>query len=196
MVKKVVMVTVSMVVILAIFLAAAFGMKTAHDDYVYSTYPLEYQTEVEAAAEKYGVDKYLIYGVIKTESDFDPDAVSPVGAIGLMQIMPVTFEWIQEYYADDEYADYTADDLSNTGINIDYGTHLLSILLDMYGDEDTALCAYNAGVGNVDSWLADSRYSDDGKTLGVVPIEETENYRHLVAQNKSCYTRLYSQEQQ
>ena len=49
-------------------------------------YPLEYQTYVERYSAEYGVDKYLVYAVIKTESGFDPDAVSNVGARGLMQI--------------------------------------------------------------------------------------------------------------
>ena len=153
---------------------------------------MKYSTEVESASEKYGIDNYLLYGIIKTESDFDPNAVSSAGAIGLMQITPETFEWIQTYYVDEEYDKYTVDDLYNSGINIDYGTNILSVLLDMYGNEDTAVCAYNAGVGHVNSWLEDKKYSDDGKTLKTVPFKETENYRHTVAQNKSCYNKLYN----
>ncbi len=189
--RKTFRIIICMGVVMVIVAGTALGLKTAHDKYVYSTYPLKYQTEVEAASQKYGVDKFLIYGVIKTESDFDPNAVSPVGAVGLMQIMPETFQWIQEYYADENYQDFQVSDLTKAGINIDYGTHLLSILLDMYENEDTALCAYNAGVGNVDKWLQDKEYSQDGKTITKAPIEETENYRHLVAQNKSIFKKLY-----
>ncbi len=188
-------VTVKVLICVAVVLVAAtvgsFILKSLYNKYIYDTYPLKYQTEVEAASEKYGVDKYLIYGVIKTESNFNPDAVSPAGAIGLMQITPDTFEWIQTYYVDGEYKNYTVDDLYNSEINIDYGTNILSVLLDMYGNEDTAICAYNAGVGHVDSWLGEKQYSDDGKTLKEVPFGETENYRHVVVQNKSCYKRLY-----
>ncbi len=189
--SKLFKIALCMSVVMLIVAGTALGLKTAHDQYVYSTYPLKYQTEVEAASRKYGVDKFLIYGVIKTESDFDPNAVSPVGAVGLMQLMPETFQWIQDYYADENYQDFQFSDLTKAGINIDYGTHLLSILLDMYENEDTALCAYNAGVGNVDKWLEDKEYSEDGKTLIKAPIEETENYRHLVAQNKSIFKKLY-----
>lgn len=190
--KKILMTVLSLSVVFLCVLGAAVGLKTAHDKYVYTSYPLKYQAEVEKAAEKYGVDKYLIYGVIKTESNFDPTAVSGAGAIGLMQLMPESFEWIQTYYADEEYMDYSVGDLINADINIDYGTHLLSILLDMYGNEDTALCAYNAGLGNVDTWLQDKEYSDDGKTFKYVPVGETEEYRHRVAQNKSIFKKLYS----
>ncbi len=190
--KKKVKALICIVVVIVVAAAAAYGLKALHEKYIYDTYPLKYSTEIEAASEKYGVDKYLIYGIIKTESNFDPNAVSSAGAIGLMQITPDTFEWIQTYYVDGEYEDYTVDDLYNSGINIDYGTNILSVLLDMYGNEDTAVCAYNAGVGHVNSWLKDKEYSDDGKTLKTVPFEETENYRHIVQQNKSCYNRLYN----
>lgn len=177
--------------VIAVFVVMGIVLRSVNKSYVDNTYPLGYQTEVEQAADKYGVDKYLIYAVIKTESNFDPDAVSHAGAIGLMQLMPVTFDWVMTYYAGEEYKDYTAEDLKNPGINIDFGAHVLALLLDMYGNEDTAICAYNAGIGNVDRWLEDSMYSDDGLSLKTVPLEETENYRRLVAQNKSCYMRLY-----
>ena len=189
--KKIIRFSAVILISMAVLLAAAFGLKAVHDKYVYSTYPLSYQTEIEAAAKKYNVDKYLIYGVIKTESNFDPDAESYVGAVGLMQIMENSFEWIQTLYADEEYEKYTFENMKDPALNIDDGTHLLSILLDMYENEDTAVCAYNAGVGNVNDWLGDSRYSDDGKTLKEVPFSETENYRHKVEQNKNCYKQLY-----
>lgn len=189
--KKIIRFSAVILISMSVLLTAAFGLKAVHDKYVYSTYPLSYQTEIEAAAKKYNVDKYLIYGVIKTESNFDPDAESYVGAVGLMQIMENSFEWIQTLYADEEYEKYTFEDIKDPALNIDYGTHLLSILLDMYENEDTAVCAYNAGVGNVNDWLGDSRYSDDGKTLKEVPFSETENYRHKVEQNKNCYKQLY-----
>ena len=191
-VKKRVKVFICITVVLVVTIAAAYSFKALHEKYIYNTYPLKYNTEVEAASKKYGVDKYLIYGIMKTESDFDPNALSSAGAIGLMQITPDTFEWIQTYYADEECENYTVDDLYNIGINIDYGANILSVLLDMYGNEDTAVCAYNAGVGHVNSWLEDKEYSDDGKTLKTVPFKETENYRHTVEQNKSCYNRLYN----
>ena len=83
--------------------------------------------------------------------------------------------------------------LYDPALNIDYGTELLSILLKKYENEETAICAYNGGVGHVDSWLSDPQYSEDGKTLKIVPFSETDNYRRLVAQNKSIYNKLYFQ---
>ncbi len=191
--KKMFMVGICLTAVVVGIFVTALGLKTAHDKYVYSSYPMKYEKEVEQAAKKYNVDKYLIYGVIKTESNFDPTAVSAVGAIGLMQIMPDSFEWIQTYYADEEYQDYTVGDLVNAEINIDYGTHMLSLLLDMFESEDAAVCAYNAGPGNVSAWLENKEYSDDGKSFKYVPVAETEEYRKRVAQNKSIFKRLYEE---
>lgn len=188
---KYIRLAICIVIITVMLVLAAFGVKTVHDNYVYDTYPLKYRAAVQAAAEKYGVDPCLIYGVIKTESNFNPAAESHAGAVGLMQLMPDTFTWLQTYYTDETNEGDTFEDLKNPERNIDYGTNLLSVLLKMYGNEDTAICAYNAGVGNVDGWLEDSQYSRDGETLLEVPFPETENYRHMVAQNKSCYVKLY-----
>lgn len=197
MVKKLLRFCLCIAVISAVLVGISFGLKMYNENYTENTYPLKYQKEIEDAAKRYGVDKYLIYGVIKTESNFDPDAESHVGATGLMQLMPETFEWIQTYYVDETYDKYKFEDLSDPALNIDYGTNILSILIKMYdGVEDTAVCAYNAGVGNVNSWLEDSRYSDDGKTLKTVPFPETENYRHKVAQNKSCYKAYYTDKEE
>ncbi len=187
--KKKVKAIICIAVTVVIVVISAYVLKTANQNYLYSTYPLKYQDEVNAASEKYGVSKGLIYGVIKTESNFNPTARSGAEAVGLMQITEDTFIWLQTYYKDEN--DYTFEDLEDPGVNIDYGVHLLSILSDMYEDEETMLCAYNGGLGNVDEWLADERYSSDGKTLKKVPFPETDNYRKTVTQNESIYNRLY-----
>jgi soluble lytic murein transglycosylase len=106
-----------------------------------------------------------------------------------MQLMPDTFEWLQTYYKDEN--DYKFEDLTDPAINIDYGVELLSILSKRYENEETMLCAYNGGLGNVDKWLDNKDYSDDGKTLKVVPFPETDKYHKLVEQNKSIYYQLY-----
>lgn len=180
---------VSIAVIIVILVSAAFILKKANSVYTQASYPLKYQNEIDAASKKYGVDKSLIYGVIKTESNFDPDAKSSAGALGLMQLMPDTFEWLQTYYKDEN--DYKFEDLTDPAINIDYGVELLSILSKRYENEETMLCAYNGGLGNVDKWLDNKDYSDDGKTLKVVPFPETDKYRKMVEQNKSIYYQLY-----
>ncbi len=187
--KKNIKVIISISIIVIIIIGSAFVMKYAYNRYIYMSYPLKYEDEVKAASKKYGVDEELIYAIIKTESNFNPNAESSAGARGLMQITPETFEWIQLYYTDEN--DYTADDLYDYKVNIDYGTNILSILLDMYENEDTAICAYNAGMGRVDGWLEDPKYSDDGITLKEIPISETDAYLEKVQTNKNAYIKLY-----
>ena len=187
--KKQITAAVILVIVFFGMIGIAYGLKHVNHEYTYTDYPLKYEMEVNAAAKKYKVDKALIYGVIKTESNFEPDAQSGVGALGLMQLMPDTFTWLQTYYREEN--NYSFEDLANPAVCIDYGVQLLSIFSQMYEVEDTMLCAYNGGPGNVDKWLSDPACSDDGKHLKVVPFPETDNYRKLVAQNKSIYKKLY-----
>ncbi|MBQ3928755.1 MAG: lytic transglycosylase domain-containing protein [Clostridia bacterium] len=187
--KKQLKAIVCIVIVVVVVAGSAFVLKKAYNNYLYSTYPIKYKEEVNAASEKYDISQALIYAVIKTESSFEPNARSHAGAVGLMQLTEDTFIWLQTFYKDEN--DYTFDDLADPAVNIDYGVHLLSILSDMYSDEQTMLCAYNAGLGNVDEWLQDPQYSDDGVTLKKVPFPETDNYRKIVLQNESAYHKLY-----
>lgn len=187
--KGIIRFSAAFALLIAVVVAAGFSMRCALNTVTKENYPMKYSDEVKAASEKYGVDEALIYAVIKTESNFNPDARSSAGAVGLMQLMPDTFTWMQTMYKDEN--DYTFEDLYDPALNIDYGTETLSVLLDMYEDEETAICAYNGGLGNVNSWLEDENYSDDGKTLKKVPFAETDNYRRTVERNKSIYNYLY-----
>lgn len=151
-------------------------------------YKLEYQQYVHQAAKKYNVEEALVYAVIKSESNFTVRAESRAGAKGLMQLMPDTFTWLQRY-TDDEYMDETY--LADPKINIDYGTHLLSILLNKYDCDEVAISAYNAGMGTVDRWLLDQDCSYDGKTLSYIPYPETRFYVDEVIYNRKIYRNLY-----
>ena len=157
---------------------------------VYSLlYPQEYEQQVKKAAAEFGVEEPLIYAVIRTESGFRPEVESAVGAQGLMQLMPSTFDWLQESL-DGEIV-YSSDSLADPDINIRYGTYLLSVLLKQYEVRDTAIAAYNAGTSTVDSWLEDTSISPDGKTLTDIPYEETATYVEKVDDAYEMYKRLY-----
>ncbi len=144
-------------------------------------FPLKYQQEIAIASESYEVDPILIASVIKSESGFDANAVSSKGAVGLMQLLPTTAEYLAKKM---NYGDYDLYDISD---NINLGSYYLSLLIDEFGDERLALCAYNAGPGNVKSWLSDSKYSSDGENLEVIPFSETENYVKKCEQAKKYY---------
>lgn len=154
-------------------------------------YPEEYSTYVTKYSEKYDVDAQLVFAVIKCESSFDSNAVSNVGAIGLMQLTEDTFDWVQSKYKQSDYYDgepqYTSDDLYSPEVNIKYGTYLLKLHLKEFGDVKTALAAYHAGRGNANVWLSNSKYSKNGKTLDTTPYKETNAYMERVVKVRDKY---------
>ena len=162
---------------------------------VYSSYltfkcPLLYVDTIMEYSEEFSVDPYLIAAVINTESDFNLEAKSPKGAIGLMQIMPDTGAWIGEKL---EVKDYSEADLYKASVNIRFGTWYLKFLSDKFdGNEELLLAAYNAGSGNVNKWLANREYSLDGKNLDKIPFKETENYIVRVKESKELYQKIYT----
>ncbi len=151
-------------------------------------YNIKFEEEVALASEEFGVPKDLIFAIIKTESDFIPDAVSKAGAKGLMQLMPDTFSWISLRLGEKE----DLSNIYNVKCNIRYGTYYLSFLIERLENDEAIYAAYNAGYNKVKSWLADSRYSSDGKTLSYIPYTETKNYVKKVSKARSEYKNLLS----
>ena len=153
-----------------------------------NAYPREYAEYVELYSQKYGVPESLVFAVIHTESSFDSGAVSSVGAVGLMQMMPDTFAWLTDEIL---FEHLESGMLYDPETNIKYGTYLLSRFYDRYGDWELTLAAYNGGVGNVDGWLEDPAYSDGEGGLKKIPFKETRNYVKKVSDARDTYERLY-----
>ncbi len=160
----------------------------AYKAFLKAAYPLKYESIVSAYAEEYDLPPSLIYAVIHTESHFDENAESYVGAKGLMQLMDSTYEWIQTKFPDDPEP---LDRIFEPEINIRCGAKVLDVLHDMFENSETAIAAYNAGNGTVSKWLEDPAYSADGKTLTHIPFEETANYVKRVLSAKERYQTLY-----
>lgn len=161
----------------------------------YKIYPKEYGELVTKYAEEYGVPEHIIYAVIKTESGFDSSTVSAAGAVGLMQLMPETFLDIANNFLSEDAADERL--LYDPETNIRYGVFYLSWLYDKFENWDTVFAAYNGGIGNVNEWLSDPEYSDDGITLKSIPKNsngsyETRNYVKKVNKALKKYDELYS----
>lgn len=149
-------------------------------------YPLRYEYYISSNAYANGLDKFLVAAVIKTESNFIPDAHSGK-ARGLMQLTDDTASWV----ADKMGLDFRHDDLDIPEVNIKMGCWYLKYLIDKYDNIDTALAAYNGGMGNVSKWLSDSRYSDNGKTLKDIPFAETRDYVKKVNHYRQIYEKKY-----
>ena len=147
--------------------------------YVRLRYPLRYQAIVRGHSHNYRLDPALLAAVIYQESKFRAHARSSSGAIGLMQLLPGTAEGIAIHTGGTRFR---VSDLDDPEINVRYGSWYLRHLLDKYGDERTALAAYNAGQENVDHWRA------EGKGI---EFAETRHYVKRVEHLKTLYRRGY-----
>ena len=152
-------------------------------------YMWPYQNEIVTYARRNKIDPFLIAAVIKNESEFRPGAVSPVGAVGMMQIMPETGEWIAGQMG---LADYSVDSLYNPGINIRMGCWYLSELKFEFRDNLLLMMmAYNAGRGNTHGWMNANGWDYTFGEIRKIPYPESRNYVASVLHDRDEYYRLY-----
>lgn len=155
-----------------------------------NVYKTNYIDIIDEESKQNNVDKYHILSIIKAESNFKPDAVSAKNAIGLMQLTLDTAKWCAGQLG---IEDIEISDLYVPEINIKLGTYYFSYLMSRYNDFDTAISAYNAGMGNVDKWLDDSEYSIDGNKIKNTPFDETNRYVTKINNNLKIYKFLYKE---
>ena len=148
-----------------------------------------YRQEIRRCAAQYGIDPAFAAAIIKRESDYDPKAVSRVGAMGLMQMMPDSFDWVGPKCGldkNDKNALFIPENAIKTGC------YLLGYIAPMFdGDPILTACAYHAGWGNVRSWL--QKYSTDGKHLTIeqIPMEDTRYYARKVMEAYAIYQQYH-----
>ena len=150
-------------------------------------YIIKYREFVEKYSKEYDVDEYLIYACIKAESNFNEKAESKKGAKGLMQLMDSTSQEI----AKGLNMTIDNDDLFEPEINIKLGTKYISKMLQKYENTQLALAAYNAGSGNVDSWINSGKIESDGSNVENIPFKETNNYVRKILKDYRIYKELY-----
>lgn len=149
------------------------------------SYPVKYKEWIEEFSFEYGLDPALVAAIVYTESGYDVNALSSVGAKGLMQLMPSTAEWIhpklKKSYPFDEEVLFTVDGA------LTYGCWYLNFLSEMF-DADTmsVIAAYHAGQGKVQSWREDESYAPDGVHLTDIP-EGAKATRHYVEKVNKAY---------
>ena len=153
-------------------------------------YKLDYEQYVEKYSEEYNVDKYLVFAIIKAESNFEPTAVSHKEAKGLMQLMYSTAEDV----AKKVNVDLNEENVLTPEININLGTKYISMLMQKYENINLALAAYNAGSGNVDNWIQDGTLKDDGSNIENIPYTETNNYVRKILRDYEIYKDIYAEE--
>src|SRR5271168_2284025 len=144
----------------------------------------------EQAAEKH-LDPALIAAVIYAETKFDPRP-SSAGAEGLMQILPETAYFLAHLSGG---TSFTASDLATPSINVAYGSYYLRYLLDHYeGNEMLAVAAYNAGLTNVDEWVAQARAEGGELTVSAIPFAQTRAYVQRVLEAQKEYRATYAKQ--
>ncbi|MCF8011144.1 MAG: lytic transglycosylase domain-containing protein [Clostridiales bacterium] len=152
-------------------------------------YPLQYKQTIEKYAEKYNLDPLFLAAIIKSESNFDPDACSKKGARGLMQIMPETGKWIA---SKKDIKPFHPDDLYAPETNIRIGAWYASNLLSEFDNELTPmLAAYNGGQGNVKKWLVQKSREEKQLTESEIPFPETRGFVKKVKKAYKIYKYLY-----
>ena len=143
-------------------------------------YPYAWRDEMRDAAQRRGIDPYLVAAVVREESSYYPRAISRAGARGLMQLMPATARLMAP-----------PGDLDDPGFNIELGTRFLAGLMREFNDPRLALAAYNAGPKNVRQWMSTRRTDDIEAFVEQIPFDETRLYVKRVVLSWDEYRRIY-----
>ena len=157
-------------------------------------YPFSYQEAVYRYSERNQLDPYLVASVIYSESKFINIARSPKGAMGLMQMMPDTAEWVAKQI---DYPHFEVSKLNDPEISIRFGTwYLASVKKEFGGNEVLMLAAYNAGRGNVKAWMNQYGWTANFQDIEQIPFKETREYVRQVLRNRQRYQLLYQKDRQ
>lgn len=177
---------ISSLAIIIVVLFSLIKVYKIQDIVLKKIYPIKYEQYIEEYSKEYKLDKWLIYAIIKAESNFDEIAKSNSGAIGLMQIMETTADELKKSLNINETID-----LCDAKTNIMLGTKYFSDLKKEYNNLELALAAYNAGKGNVKKWIESGILNNDGSNIENIPFKETNIYVRKIIQNYNLYKKIY-----
>ncbi|MBQ4122832.1 transglycosylase SLT domain-containing protein [bacterium] len=151
-------------------------------------YPLYYINEINAASEKFRLDPYLIMALIREESYFNKNARSSTNAVGLMQLMPATANFIISKFSLKIPLD---KDITDEKVNIYLGCIYLKYLKERFNNNDLyVIAAYNGGEGSVNRWLK-TKNSDPDEFVENIPYDETNNYVKKIFKTYHLYRKIY-----
>lgn len=154
------------------------------------SYPMAYRETISSYAAEYGIPESLAYSIIRAESSFSPTVLSPVGAVGLMQLMPATAKSL----AKEKSKEINTFQLTSPDLNIRLGLrHLKNLLVRYNGNLVPAVAAYNSGATPVDRWLKMSTASRNDEFIENIPYPETREYVKKVLANIEIYNSMYKQ---
>jgi soluble lytic murein transglycosylase len=174
-------------------LAVVIGVMISRVDHAVNelTLPLGDASVIREQAAAKHLDPALIAAVIYAETKFEP-RTSSAGAQGLMQIEPATAEFLAKLSGGYRF---TTSDLATPSVNVAYGSYYLRYLFDHYeGNEMLAVAAYNAGLANVDRWVAKAHAEGRRLTVSAIPFPETSAYVQRVLTAQRAYRVTYAKQ--
>jgi soluble lytic murein transglycosylase len=152
-------------------------------------FPFPLQQELEKAAKESNLDPYLVAGLIRQESEFNPSVVSRAHAFGLMQLVPATGGMLARK---EGIVPFNSTMLFDPRVNLKLGTTYLRAQLDRWnGSLEQTLAAYNAGPGRVQQWTANTHFREPAEFIESIPFTETREYVQSVLRNAAVYRQLY-----
>jgi len=155
-------------------------------------YPLAYWEPIRKLAEELGVDPYLVIALIRQESLFDPKALSPASAFGLMQLLPSTATRVAGQLG---FPPPQPQKLFEPDLNLILGIRYLKELLQRYSNNPMkALAAYNAGENALTRWEKRITAADEEEFIEKIPYQETRLYVQLVLRNHRIYRKIYEEQ--
>jgi soluble lytic murein transglycosylase len=157
------------------------------DEYWHALFPFPFSQTIINWAEHRKINPLLVTSLIRQESRFEPEIKSPVGATGLMQVMPATGEWVANKISLKNYS------LTNPNDNVNLGTWYFDHTHEEYSNNSLlAVASYNAGPGNVSKWMKRYNVSDPDVFIEKIPFKETKGYVESVFGNYWNYLRIYN----
>ena len=150
-------------------------------------YPLPYEPALRREAAKNSFDPMLAAGLIRQESTFQADAVSPKNAVGLMQVLPQTGRLMARQLR----VRYTKTSLYQPDFNLEVGMVYVAGLLRNLGAPEYALAAFNAGEDRIALWRSERNYEEIPELVESIPFTETRDYVQIVLRNAEVYRTIY-----
>lgn len=149
-----------------------------------ASYPLPHRSIMNEFSEKYGVSSSLLYAIMRVESGFSEQALSPRGARGLMQMMPFVAEELASHLSINTF---NSEDLQNPKVAIELGAMFVALLQKQFSRQHLVVAAYNAGPHQVQKWLDRFGHLPTELFVERIPFSQTRNYIKRVLPSESLY---------
>jgi len=157
-------------------------------NYWEALFPRPYWTDLKKFSSANALDPYMVASLIRQESEFNPNAVSPKNALGLMQLLPNVGRGLAKQ---EKLKHFSTPQLFTPAVNLQLGTKYFRSMVDQFGGFEYALAAYNAGDYRVRDWQATGKYRDIQEFVESIPFTETREYVQAIMRNANVYRQLY-----